>query len=163
MRKNVLGKTQATAQVLFVLVRVWAKTKAKWSSPEVSPGFPKKSLLSYFILHPYINDRCYTCILLLQQMQTGYTWTKSFALRFNARHDRKMRGETGFARLTWIMPFFTPKIENNWKYLGNSGDLEIVYTANENNWPKCLYILKLQGRDILKITRSSSFYCLKKT
>lgn len=82
------------------------------------------------------------------------------------RHDEKIRGEPVLPDLFGFCIFFNPKIESNWKYLGNSGDLGVVYIAHENNWPECLYILKLQGRGILyilKITRSSRFYCLQKT
>lgn len=66
-------------------------------------------------------------------MQTRHACKGQRALHSGLPQDTKNEGETGFARLIWIMPFFTPKTENNWKYLGNSGDLGVVYTANESN------------------------------
>lgn len=113
MRNNVLAKHRPLLnEVLFVLVRVSAETKAKWSSPELDPGVPKKCPQPYFILHPYLTDRCYTCVLLLQQMQTRHTCKGQRALH-SLRHNRKMRGGIGFARLTELWLFYP----QNWKQL----------------------------------------------
>lgn len=65
--------------------------------------------------------------------------TNGFALRHNSRCNRGRRGEAALLGLP-DYAFLTPQIESNWKYLGNSGDSRLVYTADENNWPKCLYI-----------------------
>lgn len=113
------------------------KTKPGWRSPGLDAGFPEQCLLPYFIysflyqsvqyLHPLAGS-CHSC-----------RW--QMALHSGIIRDAIEKGG-GEAALLGLpdYAFLTPQIESNWKYLGNSGDSRLVYTADENNWPKCLYI-----------------------
>lgn len=130
-----LGTTQATT--LFAPVWVGVKNKTWVKKPRTWRRASKAtSSAIFYVLFPLpVSAIPASPRWKLSQLQM----TNGFALRHNSRCNRKRRGKAALLGLL-DYAFLTPQIESNWKYLGNSGDLRLVYTADENNWPKCLYI-----------------------